>query len=305
MHVAICVATCRRPVMLAALLESLRTAIDAATNINCTVVIVDNDAASSARTVVEQFRNVFPHVRYAVVPIRNIARARNHAVHLAIAANVDWVAFVDDDCTVADDWLTQLLSTAASSHADVVWGRRRFLLPDATPAWMKNGPLFRSFQHETGAVMATAESNNVLISRRIAEDISFDERFGLAGGSDSLFFLRARLAGARIVWANDAVVTETVPATRTSPRWVLTRAFRAGNCGVFVYRAALPVHRWVPGRVAKGIGHFVWGGLLALIGTFRGRAAMLAGIERSALGVGIFAALAGYRYVEYRDVHGG
>ena len=291
--------------MLTALLESLCAAIDAAIDITCTVIVVDNDTERSASSVVERFRVELPDVRYGVVPVRNIARARNRALQLAIEAGADWVAFVDDDCTVANDWLTQLLSTATSSQADVVWGRRRFHLPDETPPWMRSGALFRSFQHETGAVMATAESNNVLISRRIAQEISFDERFGLTGGSDSLFFLRARLAGARIVWANDAVVTETIPASRVSPRWLLTRAFRAGNCGVFVYRAALPAHQWVPGRVAKGIGHFVWGGVLAVIGAFRGRAALLAGCERSAVGLGIFAGLAGHRYVEYRDVHGG
>jgi succinoglycan biosynthesis protein ExoM len=291
--------------MLGALLDSLRAAIAATTNTTCSVFIVDNDVDASARPVAERFRPLLPSLAYDIVPVRNIARARNRAMQLAVAAGADCIAFVDDDCTVAENWICELIAVAAASGADVVWGRRRFAVSQEASAWWRSGPLFPSAEHANGTRMETAESNNVLLMRRVAESNSFDERFGLAGGSDSLFFLRVRLAGGIIVWSNDAVVTETVPASRTSARWLLARAFRKGNCGVFVYKAALPLHRWLPGRVAKGIGHVALGGALALGGVVRGRGAILAGFERSAVGIGIIAALLGYRYVEYRNLHGG
>ena len=37
---------------------------------------------------------------------------------------------------------------------------------------------------------------------------------GLNGGDDTHFFTRAQMQGLSIVWADDAVVHETVPASR-------------------------------------------------------------------------------------------
>jgi hypothetical protein len=60
-------------------------------------------------------------------------------------------------------------------------------------------------------------------------DAWFDERFGLAGGSDAHFFRRAHLAKYRIVWADDAVVKEWFPPSRLTATSILTRAYSVGN----------------------------------------------------------------------------
>ena len=61
---------------------------------------------------------------------------------------------------------------------------------------------------------------NCLITRAVFErlgDPAFDLRFNFLGGGDTDFFVRCRQAGMKFHWAAEALITETVPPSRTSP----------------------------------------------------------------------------------------
>ena len=76
-----------------------------------------------------------------------------------------------------------------------------------------------------------AETNNLLLDLaavRLAE-VRFDESFGETGGSDASFTAELVRAGGRLVWCDEAVVTESVPAARATRSWVLRRQLREGN----------------------------------------------------------------------------
>ena len=62
-----------------------------------------------------------------------------------------------------------------------------------------------------------------------AAGLDFDDRFGLSGGSDTLFTRQLVASGARMVWCDEAVVTDVVPAARATRDWVLRRRLRFGN----------------------------------------------------------------------------
>jgi hypothetical protein len=59
-------------------------------------------------------------------------------------------------------------------------------------------------------------------------DPAFDLKFNFLGGGDTDFFVRCRQAGMQFHWAADAVITETVPHSRTNPRWLVVRGLRIG-----------------------------------------------------------------------------
>jgi hypothetical protein len=59
-------------------------------------------------------------------------------------------------------------------------------------------------------------------------DPAFDLKFNFLGGGDTDFFVRCRQAGMRFHWAADAVITETVPRSRTKPGWLVVRGLRIG-----------------------------------------------------------------------------
>ena len=67
---------------------------------------------------------------------------------------------------------------------------------------------------------------NCLITRPVfarLADPAFDLRFNFLGGGDVDFFVRCRRSGMKFHWVAEAVITETVPASRTSPGWLALR----------------------------------------------------------------------------------
>ena len=72
---------------------------------------------------------------------------------------------------------------------------------------------------------------NCLITRAVFDrlgDPAFDLRFNFLGGGDTDFFVRCRQAGMKFHWAAEALITETVPHSRTSPGWLALRGLRIG-----------------------------------------------------------------------------
>jgi len=307
--IAICVATYRRPVMLRALLDSLgRQTLDLDVPVELCIVVVDNDAAESARPVIDAARTSMRWpLHSAVEPVQNISRARNRAIAVACTAAAEWVAFIDDDEIASPRWIAELARAQRTYAADVVAGPVGARYPDGAPSWLvESNRLLARTVRRTGERIVMAQTGNVLVSTRLLGSLGmpFDPAFGCTGGGDSHLFLRARLAGARMSWAAEATVVETVLLSRTRIQWVVRRAFRIGNCSVFVDRAVLPPTRWLPRRLAMGVARVALGVGLLLSGLLRGRGAIVGGLWQLCQVAGSLAGVLGLRYVEYTRVHG-
>lgn len=294
--------------MLSGLLSSLENLDKSAgTYAIAAIVVVDNDEAGSAQQVVTRFQQSSPLcIIYDRVSERNIAVARNRGVEIALGLDVDYVAFIDDDSTASAEWLTELVRASAQYNADIVWGRLSPSFETGVASWVVKGGFYGQPSQPTGTPTHHAESNNALVRASVLQsfDPPFDASLGRSGGSDSLFFRNARLAGATIVWSDEAVVAEKIQRSRATVRWILQRAFRIGNCGVFVMRDALPGFKTVAVRAIKGFGHIAVGLVSLPFALPRGRSAVVRSLARCALGIGAISALLGYRYIEYRKVHG-
>jgi succinoglycan biosynthesis protein ExoM len=307
MRVAICVATCRRPMSLARLLRSLGALRFRKQSADPVIVVVDNDERATAREVVERARGEIPWpVLYDVEPTRNIPLARNRAIELALQQDPDFVAFIDDDEAALPNWLDELIDVQVRHGADVVGGVVLPRYEEGVPQWVVRGGFFENPRYRTGSPVAMAFTGNALISRRLLEDPTgrFDPAFGIAGSEDSHFFMRVHHTGKTMVWADEAVVEEVVPASRATASWILRRAFRVGNGYVFCERAILPRHRWVVPRVAKAVFRITEGVLLVGPSTLGGRAPAVRALRKVAHGMGCLVGLAGIRYREYEVIHG-
>ena len=75
-----------------------------------------------------------------------------------------------------------------------------------------------------------ARTGNVALRRSMLEGgHRFSTDFARTGGEDSLFFATAQARGCKLVWCDEAVVHETVPAHRMERAWILHRAFMGGR----------------------------------------------------------------------------
>jgi succinoglycan biosynthesis protein ExoM len=228
-HISVCICTYQRPVMLHRLLRALEAQLTGA-QFTYSVVVADNDRAGSAREGVESFsRRSSLAVTYCSQPERNIALTRNAAIAHATS---DLIAFIDDDEFPVPEWLLRLYEALVSGSAAAVLGPVRPHFETPPPAWVIQGRFCERPECPTGTVLdwQNCRTGNVLFRRSVlaAGEPPFREEFG-TGGEDKDFFMRLAKAGHTFVWCNEAVVSESVPASRLTRKYMLQRALLRGK----------------------------------------------------------------------------
>ena len=303
--VTVAVLSYRRPDDLAAALPLLAGQADevrlAGEASSADVLVVDNDAEESARPVVEAIGS--PLVRYVTEPRRGISAGRNRALD---ECDSEVIVFVDDDERPHQGWLGHLLRTWRAGDADGVAGRVVSDFDGQLDPWISDGGFFDRRSLPTGTRIETAATNNLLLDLRRVRDLGvrFVEEFGLTGGGDTLFTRSLSRCGNGLVWCDEAVVTDVVPAARATRGWVLSRSARYGNSSALVdlwlapgaasrSRARARTAVRGAGRVAVGGGRWGYG---AARGSRRHRAR---GLRTFSRGIGLLAGACGLVYDEY------
>jgi glycosyltransferase involved in cell wall biosynthesis len=181
-------------------------------------VIIADDGSAEPPT---RFATPDGHVRVLAGPATNAYGARNRGV---ASSQGEILAFCDADCVPEEHWLAE--GIAALERAEVAAGRVRFTPPGRRTVW-------------TLIDMDTSKNQAALVDRGVAETANLFVRrreFDLVGGfdasvsaySDYEFVERCVAAGARLVYARDAVVSHP---TRQRGRdvlktqWVYSRAY--------------------------------------------------------------------------------
>ena len=167
--------------------------------------------------------------KYLCESTPGIAAARNRALRAALADEL--LVFIDDDETPHGAWLSSLLNTHAEFRCAGVVGPVISNFDKPPDEWIRQGGFFERRRMPTGTNVNVAATNNLLldVARIRRHGVWFDPSFGLSGGSDTLFSRKLSTLGEKIVWCDEAIVFDHVPASRISHRWVLLRSMRYGN----------------------------------------------------------------------------
>lgn len=301
LSVAVCVLTYQRPDDLRQLLPMLLPQL-AGSEFAATVIVVDNDPAGSAADIADTFGTP---VRYVHEPAPGIAAARNRA--LDEAATADLLVFLDDDERPGDDWLELMVGTYLQHRPVGVVGPVISEYDVEPDAWVRAGRFFDRLRRPTGSRIEVAATNNLLLDVAVVRraGVRFDVRFGLSGGSDTLFSRSLTRAAGLLVWCDEAVVVDRVPAARVTRSWVLHRAFRSGNSWsrTTVELAGSGTDRLRRRAQLTGVAavRLAGGGARCILGTLIGSMSLQArGARTLARGAGMAAGAIGYTYSEYR-----
>jgi succinoglycan biosynthesis protein ExoM len=228
--ISVCICTYKRPDGLRNALKSA-LALHAPQGYSLEILVVDNDSVASAITVVDEFSSNFFNypLHYMHEPIPGVSHARNRCLS---SASGEFLALFDDDEFVESDWLVELLQCMDHTQADAVFGP---VLPsfDTSPTpWMLASGVNDRQRFPSGTILPwrEARTGNVMLRRSMLEGgYRFSTEFARTGGEDSLFFATAQLRGRKLVWCDEAIVHESVPAQRMTPSWILHRAFMGGR----------------------------------------------------------------------------
>lgn len=310
LSIVVAVLTFRRPHLLPGLLNDLsREAGEASSTLEqvrgCRIVIVDNDPELSAQHVVRAVGLDF--TTYVSEPSPGLSAARNRA--LDEAKDDDVLVFIDDDERPRPGWLRLILETYLASTPSAVAGAVESRFEVEPEDWIVRGRFFQRRRPLTGTPIHTAATNNLLLDvRRVQETgVRFDDRFALSGGEDTLFTRSLQQLGEPMIWCDEAVVVDLVPAARITRRWVLNRAFSSGNSdSVVTIDLSQPGWRRLATRLrclTNGCVRVVAGGTMAGIGLIRPSSAWHPrGLRMAQRGRGMCAGALGHAYQEYQRV---
>jgi GT2 family glycosyltransferase len=231
-EIVVCIPSFRRPQHLRLTLQSLA---NQRTGRRFAVVVVENDALrrESVPVAIEFFWTGNIPGLCIVEPRQGNCHAINAAFETALATfpAATKLLMIDDDEIASPDWLERMVGAAESTGADLVGGPVLPDFDDDLKRGLRRHPAFRPAYDESGPVPIIYGCGNCLITRAVFErlaDPAFDLKFNFLGGGDTDFFVRCRQAGMQFHWAADAVITETVPRSRTNPRWLVVRGLRIG-----------------------------------------------------------------------------
>ncbi|MGP6433391.1 glycosyltransferase [Pseudomonas paraglycinae] len=166
-----------------------------AADVECELIVVDNGSSDEGPQIARQFG---AHV--LVMPGLLIGALRNRGTAIATG---EWLAFIDADIEMPEDWLHPLFDIEASGQADVFG--LDLHTPAAAPwyatAWQRR--TLRPTTH-TSHVVDWLPSANLLMRKRWFDKVGgFNET--LRTGEDKEFTLRLREHGARLLSINESV----------------------------------------------------------------------------------------------------
>lgn len=262
---------------------------------------MDNDAAASARDVVERGKLPWPK-RYIVEPRPGISNARNAALHATTGA--EWIAFIDDDEVVEPYWIQLLVATGTECDADLVGGPVSPLYEPGVPDWFINGGFSLRPRFRTGSCPPYMGTGNVLMRRKAIERIGeFDLRFGLSGGEDTDFFTRARKAGLRLIWCDEAIAYEKVRPERARMRYVLRRQYIDATHTSRIEAIHTPGLQVTSRRACKGLARIIQGSLMLVLALPFGKAHVVRALQKMSLGAGMLGGLLNITIQQYQRRH--
>ncbi len=307
LEVTVGIPTFRRPRGLERLLDALAK-LDTAAAV--TVLVADNDAEKhegSDLCAAIRARGYRWPLRSMVVAQRGIAQVRNALVEIALGdAKMNFLAMLDDDEWPEPQWLSELLAQQAKTGADVLQGSILFDFEDQPKQWANSFDGMSDIRGVSGPAEMLQGAGNLLMTRAALEGLArpwFDPAFALTGGEDRDFFMRLKSAGARFAWSDEGVAHTFIPATRTSLKWALARAYSIGNSDMRVFLKYGPSLAARAREAAKIAGALLLSPVLFVILAFDAnrRADALRRLFRAA---GKVTALFGRQYNEYSVIHG-
>ncbi|ANH98836.1 glycosyl transferase family 2 [Pseudomonas koreensis] len=166
-----------------------------AANLECELIVVDNGSDDDGPHIARAFG-----AQVLVLPGLLIGALRNRG---ALLASGEWIAFIDADVEMPEDWLQSLFELQAEGQADV------FGLDLHTPAaapWYAAAWQRRTLRpsSQPSHTVDWLPSSNLLMRRRWFDKVGgFNEH--LRTGEDKEFTLRLHEQGARLLSVNSSV----------------------------------------------------------------------------------------------------
>lgn len=169
------------------------------------VIVVDDGSEMSLENVVETFKEQLD-LTLLSQPNAGPATARNAGAKLAKG---EFLAFTDDDCTPAPDWLQALAARFAAAPEGAIGGRTVNALSDnlySTASQILIDYIYGYYNINSQQASFFASNNFALPAERFRTIGGFDTSFPLAAAEDREFCDRWLHKGYKMIYAPEIIV---------------------------------------------------------------------------------------------------
>jgi glucosyl-dolichyl phosphate glucuronosyltransferase len=212
------------------------------------VLVVDNACTDHTAAVVDEYihAQTIPGLRRIVEPQQGLTQARLCGLH---GTHSDWIAFVDDDCLLAPDWVDQACQFAAAHPHCGAFGGKVILeweIPPS-PILVQHSRSFAACDRGPTAQQLSRQDFHIpgagFIVQRAALQHSgwLEHRFltgrkgkRLTAGEDSEIILRILNAGYELWYAPSCVLHHFIPISRISETYLAKMSYGLGLAAPYI-----------------------------------------------------------------------
>lgn len=247
--ITVVVCTYNRAALLQACLRSLvEQTLD---KIFYDVVVVDNNSTDTTPEVIREFVALHGNFSGVIETAQGIAHARNTGWRVACG---EYLAYIDDDCKAASDWLAVAKTLIDDKQPILMGGPALPFYAAPKPLWFREeyvqfvlagDDIRRTLPNEYFPTMNTVFRRSVLESLE-----GFRADLGMAGneiayGEDTeiMIRMRAKFPDEPIYYVPYLHVYHLARPEKMTLRWMIPQSFAAGKYSSMVFRVqALPKH---------------------------------------------------------------
>jgi glycosyltransferase involved in cell wall biosynthesis len=212
------------------------------------VLVIDNNCTDKTAAIVEQHiqSQKIPGLRRIVETKQGLTYARLCGVHNTPS---DWIAFVDDDCLLSENWVENAIQFAASHANCGAFGGKVILDWETPPSpkLVKHSAIFAACDRGNEAKRLDQRTFHIpgagLVVYRPALEQSgwLDQQFLvgregniLTAGDDSEIVLRIRNAGYELWYSPDCVLYHFIPDHRISEAYLAKVIYGMGIAAPYI-----------------------------------------------------------------------
>lgn len=200
------------------------------------LIIVDNNSSDGTKECSLGYCDRFENVRYIFEQQQGLSHARNRGLQEALG---EYIAFVDDDCEVPDDYILQLVDVLCEVKPAVLGGPAYPLYKSPKPDWYKD----EYAQYELADHARPIKKNeyaygfNMVFRRACLEMVGgFDPELGMSGdnigyGEDIVpqRLIREKMPDEVFYYEPRVRVNHLVRSEKMTLRWAMQSRYQHGK----------------------------------------------------------------------------
>ncbi|MDT8441700.1 MAG: glycosyltransferase family 2 protein [Desulfuromonadales bacterium] len=234
MVVSVIICTYNRSFLLQNLLQSF---VECNTDIqDYEIIVVDNGSSDDTPFIVEKYKDNFKYFQYVYEKKQGLSYARNAGVYVARS---DYVAFVDDDCLIAEGWLDRAVEIINRVSPDVFGGDILPFYIGEKPVWYQDKYALLSVSDKESPLPEGqyVMGGNMFFRKSVILTLGgFDPNLGMSGGNINYgeetalqIKLRQKYNEGVIYYDPKLVVKHLVRSEKMTFSWLIRSSFSKGR----------------------------------------------------------------------------